>query len=141
MTLKSRLPFDRRSTKRKKYFFRWTVASFFQCLVALLRATHSGLLANELFISIGKKSSVPVNDKVSSAQETVSPPVADDPYKKFLAEQNAWELQLDADREAKQAKLHSAEQTNVAEQKVSGAETDQAPKRTKLHKDGAEESK
>ena len=105
----------------------------------MLRAAHSGLLANELFISIGKKSSVPVIDKVSSAQETVPPPVADDPYKRFLAEQNAWELQLDADRAAKRAKLHSAERANVAEQKASGVETDQAAKRAKLHTDGAEQ--
>ena len=78
-----------------------------------------------------------VNDKVSSAQETVPPPVADDPYKKFLAEQNARELQLDADRAAKRAKM--AERANVAEQEASGAQTDQAAKRAKLHTDGTEQ--
>ena len=82
---------------------------------------------------------MPVNDKVSSAQETVPPLVADDPYKKFLAEQNAWELQLDADRAAKRAKVHSALRTDVAKQKASEAETDHAAKRAKLHTDGAEQ--
>ena len=45
---------------------------------------------------------------------------------------------MHTDRAAKQAKLHSAEQADVAEQEASEAETDQTAKRAKLHTDGAE---
>ena len=83
---------------------------------------------------------MPVNDKVSSAQEKVPPPVSDHPYQKFLAEQNARELQLDADRAAKQANLHLAEQADAAEKKTSEAATDRTAKRAKLYTDVIEKN-
>ena len=83
---------------------------------------------------------MPVTDKVSSAQEKVPPPVSDHPYQKFLAEQNARELQLDADRAAKRANLHLAEQADGAEQKTSGADTDRTAKRANLHTDVVEKN-
>lgn len=83
---------------------------------------------------------MPVNDEVSSAQEKVPPPVSDHPYQKFLAEQNARELQLDAARTAKRANVHLAEQADVAEKKTSGADTDHTAKRAKLHTDVVEKN-
>ena len=78
---------------------------------------------------------MPVSDKVSSAQENVPPPVSDHPYQEFLAEQNARELQLDADRAAKRANLHLAEQAHVAAQKTSETDTDRTAKQARLHTD------
>ena len=83
---------------------------------------------------------MPVSDKVSSAQENVPPPVSDHPYQEFLAEQNARELQLDADRAAKRANLHLAEQADVTEQKTSEADTDRTSKLARLHTDVVEKN-
>ena len=74
-----------------------------------------------------------VSDKVSSAEENVPPPVSDHPYQEFLAEQNAQELQWDANHAAKRANLHLAEQADVAEQKTSEADTDRTAKRARQH--------
>ena len=81
-----------------------------------------------------------MNDEVPSAQKTVPLPIADDPYQKFLGEQNARELQLDADRTAKRARLHSAEQADVAEQKATEAETYRKAKQAKLRTDVAKQN-
>ena len=83
---------------------------------------------------------MPVSDKVSSSQEDVPPQVSDHPYQEFLAEQNAWELQLDADCAAKRASLHLAEQADVAEQKTSEADTDRTAKQARLHTDVIEKN-
>ena len=83
---------------------------------------------------------MPVSDKVSSAQENVPPPVSDHPYQEFLAEQNVRELQWDANRAAKRANLHLAEQADTAEQKTSEADTDRTAKRARLHTDVVEKN-
>ena len=83
---------------------------------------------------------MPVSDQVSSAQENVPPPVSDHPYQEFLAEQNARELQWDANRAAKRANLHLAEQADTAEQKTSEADTDRTAKRARLHTDVVEKN-
>lgn len=46
---------------------------------------------------------------MSSTKETVLSTIADDPYQQFVVEQEAKELQLDADRAAKRAKIQAEE--------------------------------
>lgn len=95
---------------------------------------HVLYLSNCYFLSLAKESSVPLNKNASPTREVEPPPVADNPYEKFVAEQNARELQLDAERTAKRARPQ-AERAEVINQKEGRLplETDQGAKRAKLN--------